>query len=151
MPCRARIMIVEADPTEIRMLESAFERARWMVDIEAITSGKRALDAMYRNHLMRKPADMIMLSGSPNGESCLQTLRSMRGHPKIRNQPVIVFSSTRPAPDMAHACSLLGALKFLVIPADLSNWILPEIGSVAVWLASRLFPAHEKGGIGSRT
>lgn len=127
MSRRSRIMIVAHNPHEIRMVASAFERAQWVVDMEAISSGQLAIDAMCRNHDMKRPTDLVMLASILNGESCLHTLRSIRNHPGFECQPVIVFSSARPAPDIAHACSMLGALKFLEIPADLSNWILLEM------------------------
>jgi CheY-like chemotaxis protein len=127
MPRRSRILIVDPNPNEIRLLESAFERARWMVDIDAIDAGHLAIDTMSRNYDLNTPTDLVMLSSSMGGESCLPTLRAIKNHPEFGYQPVIVFSPVRPARDFAHACSLLGALKLLEIPADLSHWILLEM------------------------
>jgi CheY-like chemotaxis protein len=127
MPRRSRIMIIDQNADDIRLLTAAFERARWMVEAVIVNEGQLALAALQRNHDCSKPTDLVMVSSIPDGESCLQTLRSIKSHPDFRYLPVIVFSSARPPRDLAHACSLLGALKFIQIPGDLPHWILLQM------------------------
>jgi response regulator RpfG family c-di-GMP phosphodiesterase len=127
MPRRSRIMIIADKPDDVRMLTAAFELARWMVESDVIAAGHLAIDALRRNHDRSKPTDLVLLSSTPDETSCVNTLKGIKSHPDFGYLPVIVFSTQRPSRDMAHACSLVGALKYLEIPGDLSHWILLEM------------------------
>jgi CheY-like chemotaxis protein len=124
MDRKSRIMIVNENPDEIALLRASFAEVEWDITIEEARSGRIAVDALHRNHLGKAPIDLAILSSHLQERTCIDTLRIIRAFPGIGHQPIIVWSAYPPADDTINRCYLLGALKFLEVPAEASGLAL---------------------------
>lgn len=120
MSRRSRIMIVDDSPQQYRLITEAFIRADWNVDVERVSPGKPAIEALYRHHLAQDTVDLVMLSSPHEGDSCIDTLRVIRNYPGIGHQAIIVLTPGDQDDDLIHTCHRLGVIKCLEWPADIS-------------------------------
>ena len=124
MPRRSRIMIVDESPQQIQLISKAFTRAGWLVEVDGVAPGKPAIDALYRQYQDQLPADLVMLSCTDRGESCINTLRIIRNYPSFNHQAILVLTPRDRPEDFIHTCQRLGVLKCLEWPDDISAQVL---------------------------
>jgi CheY-like chemotaxis protein len=121
---KSRIMIVNDNPDEIALLRTSFTQVGWDIEVEDALSGGLAIDGLRRNFLGTSPIDLVILSCHLQGRTCIDTLRIIRTYPGFGHQPIVVWSTSPPADDTIHRCHMLGAMKFLEVPAEASGLAL---------------------------
>jgi CheY-like chemotaxis protein len=124
MSRRSRIMVVDESPQQIQLITETFNRASWSVDVDGFPPGKPTIDALYRHHQDRILTDLVMLSCSDRGESCINTLRIIRNYPGFNHQAILVLTPRDKPEDLIHTCHRLGVLKCLEWPGDISAQVL---------------------------
>jgi CheY-like chemotaxis protein len=103
------------------LMRDAIHGAGWKAHIDEGDSGARALGTLRRSHLAGTPPDLVLISCSLAGDTCLDTLRVIRSYPGCRFQPIIVLASIMPSSTIIDAFYSFQVLAVLEKPADASG------------------------------
>lgn len=91
-----RVLIVEDNPGDVRMLRYAFEDGMWPVETEVAEDGEKAIHYLERKggFAQAKAPDLVILDlnlPKYNGAAVLQVIRASA---TLRSVPVIILSSS---------------------------------------------------------
>ena len=117
----ARLVVIEDNPGDVRLIREAVARADPSVDVVAFEDGPGAVDALFRSDAYIR-ADLILLDPGLRSTDGLDILRVIRFVPRFAEVPVIVFTSSKAATD-EHWSGLLGDLKFVPKPVQLEDYV----------------------------
>jgi CheY-like chemotaxis protein len=104
-------------------MRAAISQAGWNAQISEGAAGTQALDILRRSHLAGTAPDLVMISCSLAGDSCLDTLRIIRSYPGCRFQPIIVLASIMPSSTMIDDFHSYHVLAVIEKPADGSGCV----------------------------
>lgn len=121
MNTSARILLVEDDPADARLVLDAFSELHLDDQVLVLTSGGMALDYLhargcYRSRPPGNPA-VILLDVKLPGMSGFEVLKQIRANPVVRFVPVVILSASRQECDLRQAYEL-GANGYLVKTID---------------------------------
>ncbi len=121
---RASILLVEDNPADVRLVEEAVRHLD--VNLTVAVNGEDALDLL--GHESRRPDLVILDLNLPklDGFAVLERYR-------LRQAPVVIFSSTQNATETQRALSL-GAREFVLKPGTFSEFIGAVVQMVAKFL-----------------
>jgi CheY-like chemotaxis protein len=114
----SRILLLQDSEAMLGLMRDAILHTGWKAHIDEGASGTQALDALRRGHLGGTPPDLVLMSCSLAGDTCLETLRVIRSYPGCRFQPIIVLASIMPSSSIIDACYSFHVLAVLEKPGD---------------------------------
>jgi CheY-like chemotaxis protein len=132
-----RILVIDDHPAELFLMREAFRHAQWNALVEEIQSGKNAGTALERFRLEHNLPDLIIVDCLHQGETCLDTLITIRANPHFRLSMILVLASQVPTDAMIDACFQFEVLKVAEKPRRYSDLVkfldmfkadLPELG-----------------------
>jgi CheY-like chemotaxis protein len=91
-----RILVIDDHPTEIILMREAFRHARWNALVEEVPSGDRLRAEL--GHFCKESTrpDLVAVDGLHHGESCHETLRTIRATQGLRHASIIVWATHVP-------------------------------------------------------
>jgi len=117
----ARILLVEDDPADVRLVLAAFRDIGLASEIFVVTDGVQALDYLHRRGTFRDrpPGDpsVVLLDIKLPRVDGLQVLTQMRADPALRLIPVVVLTSSSQEDDLRRAYEL-GVNGYVVKTVD---------------------------------
>jgi len=118
------ILLIEDNPADIRLLEEGFREARVHNVIHAVTSGKEALDFLYRRegHATAARPDLILLDLNLPGISGLAVLDEIKQDDALKTIPVVVLTSSESQADIRRSYEA-HANCFISKPVDFAELI----------------------------
>jgi two-component system, chemotaxis family, response regulator Rcp1 len=132
---RVHILLVEDNPSDVRLIEEALKTTEMQCVLETAVDGEEALIRLFSEETDLLPPDLIILDLNLPRRSGHDVLALIKDDPKTRRIPVIVLSSSGLAEDVQkaygehancyiqkpqniddlfHVCSLLEAFWFEV-------------------------------------
>ena len=112
-----RIVICDDDPDELLFFQLALANMGLQYDVAWVESGADLI--RYLTTVTTKP-DLVFLDINMPGSPGLDALQEIRSNTSIRDQTVIIHSTSR-APDIVDAAFHLGANRYFVKTFSLLN------------------------------
>lgn len=131
----ARILLVEDNSADVRLVEEIFSDAGLHFQLQVARSSAQALSMLRQegDHSNLDRPDIVLLDlnlPQTNGREVLQQLKQ---DPRLKRIPVIVLSASNAARDVA-ACYDLHANAYVTKPSDLEE-LIRLVESISVfWL-----------------
>ncbi|MES1166770.1 MAG: response regulator [Pseudomonadota bacterium] len=121
-----RILLVEDSLKDIDLTLAALEEHNLANEVIVARDGIEALDFLHRREKFANRDDnlpaVIFLDIKMPKIDGLEVLRQMKSHPRFKNIPVVMLTSSNEEPDLA-ACYALGANAYVVKPVDFQQFI----------------------------
>jgi two-component system, chemotaxis family, response regulator Rcp1 len=106
-PFPARVILAEDDLATARLIKIALEQTGVPHDLEMVRDGKQAIVAVEKNHATgRKIPDLLLLDLHMPGKDGFEVLEYVKQHARLRRMPVVIFSNSDKASDVAKAYDL---------------------------------------------
>jgi two-component system, chemotaxis family, response regulator Rcp1 len=139
-PCR--VLLVEDNPAEVRLLEEAFKQSSDPLELHAVRDGEEALDFIYRRypHGNKPRPDIILLDINLPKLDGHQVLRKLKAEPDYKRIPILMLSASRSLKDIRSAYDNY-ANAYLQKPNDLKDYfeLIRELKKF--WLGVVALPA----------
>jgi two-component system, chemotaxis family, response regulator Rcp1 len=119
-----RILLVEDNPSDIRLTEMAFKKGRIMNCLHFVRDGEQALDYLYRRgeyenaerpHLVLLDLNIPKISGQ-------EVLKIVKEDANLREIPICVLTGSKAEEDIVKSYKL-HANCYIVKPVDLSRLV----------------------------
>jgi len=142
MPRKARVLIVEDRPADVRLTKRALRKAGYDVDIEVATNGREALDRLnnVNGFSGSPPPDLVLLDWMMplvNGE---EVLHEMQSDPRLRRMPVVVLTTSASEGDVITAYDK-GCNAYLTKPVDPAEFQNTVEALGLFWLQKAILPS----------
>jgi two-component system, chemotaxis family, response regulator Rcp1 len=118
------ILLVEDNPSDVRLTREAMKEARTQPDLEVVTDGEEVLEYLHRRGRFegaRRP-DIILLDLNLPRRSGKEVLAEIKATPELRSIPVVVLSNSRDEDDIRGSYDL-HANCYIGKPLDLDDFI----------------------------
>lgn len=128
-----RILLVEDDPQDIKLITSAFERYNLANELAVARDGVEALDYLYRReqYSLRPEGNpvVILLDLKMPKLDGLQVLQMLKADDHMRCIPIVILTSSRESCDLEE-CYKLGVNAYVVKPVKFTEFVeaAKEIG-----------------------
>jgi len=130
---RFQIIVVEDNRADLGLIKRSIHEAGIDCDLVNFVDGADAI--AFINATASPVADLILLDLNLPAVEGASVLNSVRGSPRWSKAPVVIFTSSTAAADVARANNL-GADSYIVKPAKLDEFV--KIGDVIrEWLGKR--------------
>ena len=121
---RIKILLVEDDAGDVRLLREAMKDAGPWCDLTVATNGAQALDMLFRRGIYSRfelPAIVLLDIRLPilSGHEVLHAIKS---NSRLSPLPVIILSTSQ-APEDVRRAYALGASCYIVKPPDLEQFV----------------------------
>ena len=118
-----RLLLADDNQGDVRLVREALREAGRPVELQVVRNGEEALARLRRLDGQEGAArpDLILLDLNMPRMDGRETLRRLKADQALRAIPIIVFSSSRSAEDVA-ACYALHANCFVAKPADFEGF-----------------------------
>lgn len=138
-----RVVAVEDNPGDVRLVEEGVAAAATGVDLRVIKSGREAIERLTSLDAgdSGEHPDLILLDLNLPGRSGFDVLRPVRTETDFRDVPVVVVSSSQNQDDITRVYELSGN-AYVTKPSDPDDYIEMIAAIVDFWIdsASRSAP-----------
>jgi two-component system response regulator len=121
-----RILIAEDDEADLVLMQPVLDKCGVSGQIMVTEDGEETLDYLYRRGKHRdapdRPLELLLLDLKLPKVSGLEILRQIRGDDRLKNTPVVIFTSSLDERDKAAALAD-GADEFVIKPIDLDAYM----------------------------
>ncbi len=121
-----RILLAEDNSKDVELTLSALGNNNLANEVAVVRDGVSALDYMYRRgHYAAVPEGnpaVVLLDIKMPRLNGLEVLERMKADPLLRQIPVVMLTSSREEPDLAHAYRL-GVNAYVVKPVDFVQFV----------------------------
>ena len=141
------ILLVEDSPDDVFFLQRALKSRNIETPLHAVGDGRQAMNYLsgagpFADRAAHPLPRLVLLDLQLPHYTGLEVLAWIRSQPGVKRLPVVIFSSSRQASDIARAYDL-GANSYLVKPTDVA-----ELGRIAealcrYWLQLNYGPVDE--------
>jgi DNA-binding response OmpR family regulator len=124
---RLIVLMADDDEDDYILVKTAFEANPIEVDLRWVEDGQEAMDYLlhmgkYMAHETSPRPDLILLDLIMPRKDGLETLKEIKGHPYLKEIPVVLLTSSTRQESMS--CGLkLGADSFIIKPCGLDEMI----------------------------
>ena len=130
-----RILLVEDNPADVRLLQEAFRESPEPYELHTVMDGEAAMDFLHRRneHADKPRPDLVLLDinlPKRNGHDVLQMLKQTPGLIRI---PVLMLTSSDSATHIAKAYDC-HANAYIRKPTDMSNYFKVVAAVKQFWL-----------------
>jgi len=113
------ILLVEDNPSDLELTLHALRKVSIAERVEVARDGAEALDILFKQEALQpetRPRLVLLDLKLPKIDG-LQVLREIKSHPRTRNIPVVVLTSSREERDLVESYAL-GVNSYIVKPVD---------------------------------
>ena len=119
----SRILLVEDDPYDIELIQLSFESYNFVNQIDIVTDGVQAIDYLFgQGENPRTLPRLVLLDLKLPRLNGIQVLERIRAHPRTRQLPVVVMTSSAEDQDL-EACYNLGVNSYVVKPLNFQQFV----------------------------
>lgn len=120
------ILLVEDNPGDVELTKRALRKSKIETQLDIAEDGAEALDYLfcqgqYENRNPNMPPSLVLLDLNLPKIGGLEVLHHIRNHPKTKNLPVVVLTSSNEESDVTTAYSN-GANSYIRKPVDFSEF-----------------------------
>ena len=120
------ILLVEDDPQDVELTLAWLEECHLAQRVAVVLDGEKALAYLYRRGIFQMRAGgnpiLVLLDLKLPKVNGLEVLKAIKADEQLKIIPVVVFSSSREARDVAE-CYKLGANAYVVKPMDFGEFM----------------------------
>lgn len=132
------ILLIEDSLSDAEMITRAFKKENPFCSIEHLEDGASALDYMnekgkFAETMKSNCPKLILLDLHMPKINGLEVLEQFRKHPKTRNAPIVVFSSSKEDSDV-RKCYEMGVNSYIVKPVEFQEFTQTIITLGHYWL-----------------
>ena len=122
-PRKKEILLIEDNDADIELFREAFENTDSVDQINVVCDGDEALDYVYRRggYASSVRPDLVFLDLNLPKTDGYEVLRIMKSDDNLRSIPIIVFTGSDAARDVASSYKLL-ANCFITKPTDVNQF-----------------------------
>jgi len=138
-----KILMVDDNPADVDLVNEGLERCGAKVELCAIQDGVQAVELLRR--MDGGSLSLILLDinlPKANGQT---VLREIKRHPRLRQIPVVMFSTSR-APRDIRGSYESGANSYVVKPGCLREFFSAVRSLSSYWLDCAILPARSMHG-----
>jgi CheY-like chemotaxis protein len=136
------IVLVEDNPADAEMLETALQQAGAPVDIIRLDDGIKAIEYLTQNNISSKH-DLVLLDLNLPRLSGFEVLERIRACEDLKSLPVIVMSGSSDPADIER-CYRAGANSYICKPSHLEEIFFTVAQLVAYWSTVVKLPAKRR-------
>lgn len=120
------ILLVEDNPGDVELTKRALRKSKIETQLDIAEDGAEALDYLfcqgqYGDRNPNMPPSLVLLDLNLPKIGGLEVLHHIRNHPKTKNLPVVVLTSSNEESDVTTAYSN-GANSYIRKPVDFSEF-----------------------------
>lgn len=117
------ILVVDDSPDDIRLIRDAFSLWKRNRDVQAVMTGVAAFQFLKERETKANSAlpELILLDWNLPGIKGEEVLKRLKEDQRLREIPVVVFTSSS-APADRRKANQLGAERFITKPMDLDEF-----------------------------
>jgi len=115
-----KILIVEDNPNELKLIKLALEEYNFVNPIASVTDGEEALEYLHGKDGTETTfplPELVLLDLKLPKISGIEVLEAIRNHPRTKNLVVVVMTSSSEDRDL-EACYQLNVNSYIVKPLD---------------------------------
>ena len=139
-----RILLAEDNTRDAELTLAALEQFHLANVVDVARDGVEALDYLYcRGKFAARPPGLpavVLLDIKMPRLNGLEVLRHIKADPQFKHLPVVMFTSSREAPDLA-ACYELGVNAYVVKPVDFPQFAAAAKQVGAFWALLNELPS----------
>jgi two-component system, chemotaxis family, response regulator Rcp1 len=142
----ARILLVEDNPSDVRLTVEAMKEGKVESDLTVVGDGEEALEFLNRtgNHQDAVRPDLILLDLNLPKRSGHEVLAEIKSSPDLKSIPVVVLTTSSDEDDIQGTYEL-HANCYITKPADLDQFIGVVRQIDEFWLHVACLPARTTG------
>jgi chemotaxis family two-component system response regulator Rcp1 len=140
---RARILLVEDNPGDVRLALEAFRECRMKCDVRVVNDGQAVLEILRRSGAPGgdpRP-DLILLDLNLPVMDGRQVLGEIKSDPGLRRIPVVVLTTSKAEDDVARSYDLQ-ANAYIAKPVDMDHFVEVIKKIEDFWFATVTLPAE---------
>jgi len=131
----AEILLIEDNPSDVRLMEEAFKEINVSHRLSVARTGGEALRFLRRQEDKADAPrpDLVLLDLMLPDTHGLEVLAAIKGDPALRRIPAVVFSSSQAREAVVEAYNL-NANSYITKPVELADYIRVVKGVEEFWL-----------------
>lgn len=135
------ILLVEDNPGDVRLMREALGDGLGTTTLSVVNDGVAALALLRREGAFAAapPPDLILLDLNLPKMDGRQVLAAIKGDPRLRRIPVVIFTTSADERDVLGSYDL-GANCYITKPADLDQFIATVRAIEQFWLTVVTLP-----------
>jgi CheY-like chemotaxis protein len=139
------VLLVDDNPADIDLTSEALARSKRQMHVSSVNDGTEAMSFLRREGKYREaPApDLMVLDLNLPRKTGREVLSDVKGDPLLASIPVVVFSTSLAASDIAGSYKL-GANCYLGKPSTLPDFLAAVQSMADFWLRHASLPNKEK-------
>lgn len=137
-----RILIIEDDPADAKIIESSLEDHAVRCSIEWATDGETALEKIFREDGTVNCPDLILLDLNLPKRGGQEVLKGIKSDPRTRSIPVLVLSGSSADRDIRAAYEGY-ANCYIQKPEDLNGFTAITRAVETFWLRTVQLPKRD--------
>ena len=130
-----RLLLIDDSAVDRQLAEEVFGEYPEQCTITTVGSGQAALDAMLTPGTTLP--DVVLLDINMPGLSGFDVLTTMKGHPQLRQIPVVMLSTSSQEQDVTQAYAL-HASSYLIKSVNFEDFVAQVEGFLEFWSRTRL-------------
>jgi len=135
-----RILLVEDNPADAQMLETAIAKTAFPVEITVLDDGAKAIDYLTASN-GHYHCDVVLLDLNLPRLSGFDVLQTIRGREDLKSLPVVVMSGSTNV-DEIRRCYHAGANSYISKPIQLDEIFGAAARFVAYWSGCVQLPSR---------
>ncbi len=132
MPVQS-VLLIEDNPMDVDLTRRVFARRRLPNPLAVVRDGAEALDFIDNCRSGEQVPAIILLDLKLPKVDGLEVLRRLKAHPRLREVPVIVLTTSAEDRDV-HAAYRLGVNSYIVKPVDFEKFVAVAAQIESYWL-----------------
>ena len=143
MPATPNILLVEDNLADQKLMLMAFKSKEWEKSTHVVSDGREALDFLNRKgkYPSAPRPDLIVLDLNLPVKDGRQVLKEIKESPKLRDIPVVIFTSSESEKDINSAYDL-GANSYVTKRSGLDEYLGAVEEIQKYWLTLSELPIH---------
>ena len=120
---KARILLVEDNPSDAKLLQLAVRDTHWIGEIEHVVDGEKAIAALEKARLHPETLpDLILLDLNMPRVDGFEVLEWLKRDEELRTIPVVVLTTSEAKTDIKRAYSLF-ANSYICKPTKFTDFV----------------------------
>ncbi|MDB5037747.1 MAG: response regulator [Bacteriovoracaceae bacterium] len=130
-----QVLLVEDNPGDVRLIELAIQKSNLEIKLCHKSNGEEALDYLLKWRDSKKPEkiEMIILDLNLPRKDGFEVLQIIKNDPKIKDIPVLIFTSSEAESDVKRAFEL-NADGYILKGPTLQDFRNSLLQSLTYWL-----------------
>ncbi len=135
------VLLVEDNEGDAYLIRDVLSRARCSDHVTAVTDGAKAIAFLRESAGSGHCPNLILLDLNLPRKDGRAVLAEIKAMPRLQNIPVVVFTTSQAASDMA-SCYRLGANSYVQKPGSLADFVKVVQAISRFWLGMAKLPGE---------